>query len=378
MDVKTILEGALCNGEISSIEALVLLQQKEDISPQLFNVANILNQKTNKNIVSYTNSKYIHYTNICKARCKFCSFGRKSYEKGAFTLSPKEVLQEIKSLNGVKEIRLQGGLNPSLNLDYHISLISTIKKHLPNIFVTSYTPSEIYFIAKKAKITSYDVLRKLLEVGLDSISGDATDLLNDRIRKKFYSDTLRTNEWIDIVKTAHSLGMKTNTTLLCGHAGTEIHICEHLDIIKTIQKETNGFTGFTIIPFIPNNTRLPQSKISLDNIFKLYAVCRLLFNKTIRNIQIDLAKLGVKNAIKSLEVGVNDFGALSFDKYYIKSNGSKEFPVTTSSLKNEIRKVNKIPLEIDPFDYKNLRKKDSKASLVSKSIPEPSYSITSY
>lgn len=348
MNPQAILELALNKEEISAIEALVLLQQGDYIYPYLFEVADTLSRRVNNNIVTYVKGKHIHYTNVCKASCKFCSFKRKRGAKDAFTLSVNEIIKAIRNANGIKEILLQGGLNPELNLNYHISLLMSIKEEFPNLRISGYSPSEIHFFAKRHRTTSMDVLRKLKEAGLDSLNGETTDFLNDRIRKKLCPDILRTNDWVEIIKTAHKLGISTTATLLFGHAGNEIYMSEHLEIIKHIQRETGGFRAFMPIPFITANTLIAKEKrlkpLQANEVLKVYAVCRLFYNKTLKNIQVDWAKLDAETVIKSLKAGVNEMGVINHDSYYIGiANNSDGYSL--SNIKSLITKAGKIPIE---------------------------------
>ncbi|OHB72045.1 MAG: hypothetical protein A2W23_05180 [Planctomycetes bacterium RBG_16_43_13] len=354
MNANTILESVLDRGDISAIEALVLIQEPDYMLPALIEAANTLNKRTNNNIVTYVKSKYIHYTNICRASCKFCSFYRKKGQRNTFTLSERSIIKTIKAANGIKEICLQGGLNPELSLNDHISLIRTIKEEFPNLHIQAYSPSEIYFIARQSKTTSFDALNKLKDAGLNSISGTATNILNDRIRKKFSPDILRTNDWIELIKTAHRLGITTTASMLFGHGGSEIHLCEHMDIIKTIQAETGGFTTFTPTPFIPNGTSIARNgsaknSPSHNTIIKMFAIARLFYNKSIKNIQVDVTKLGMQNTIRGLTAGANDIAPIAFDQYTIKSQHlSKELPLSIHTIKNAIIRANKIPMERPP------------------------------
>jgi 2-iminoacetate synthase ThiH len=194
-----------------------------------------------------------------------------------------------------------------------------------------------------------------MDAGLTSRPGDAAVILNDKVRKKIAFNLLRTYEWIDIIKTAHRLGVATTATILFGHLEDEIQVGEHLEIIKTIQRQTGGIQAVTPVPYLPPGSVLSRNPRiegapTLDEIFRVVAVTRLFFGKLIRNIQIDWPKVGFANAIKSLAVGANDIGALAVDRHEVRdvaANGT--LAIDVAKLKNTVRKAGRIPLERRPF-----------------------------
>jgi CofH subfamily radical SAM domain protein len=358
MDSKVILETALNREEITAIEALMLMQEDQKILLELFEVANTLNRRLNNNVVTYVKARQIHYTNVCRAECSFCSFYRRKGQKSAFTLTPAEILRQIRDANGIRQVSLQGGLNPDLNLAYHLQVLRAVRGAFPSLHIHGYSPSEIYFVARRARTTPQDVLKRFREAGLDSLSGDSADILNDKVRKKICPDKLRTGDWIDIIRMAHRIGMPTTATILFGHVEDEIYVCEHLEIIKNIQKETGGFTSFEPLFFVPQNTQLARShKIrqpaSDFRALQMFAVARIFFNRLIRNITVDWTKTGLSLALRALSTGANDLGALSYDPYEIRLpelNGRGGLSTTT--VRAAITKAERTPAEREPYALK--------------------------
>jgi FO synthase subunit 2 len=355
MDPKVILETALNREEITAIEALMLMQEDDKILQELFRVADTLNQRLNHNVVTWVRSKQVHYTNICRAECSFCSFYRKKGQKNAFTLTPAEVVRQVREAGSVKQVVLQGGLNPDLNLNYHLDVLRTVRSAFPSIHIHGYSPSEIHFVAKRARTTPYDVLKRFRDAGLDSLSGDSADILNDKVRKKICSDKLRTGDWVDIVKTAHRLGIPSTATILFGHVEDEIYVCEHLEIIKNIQRETGGFSAFEPLAFVPQNTDLGRrQKIRGPQpawkVLRMFAVARIFFSRLIKNIQVDWTKVGLDVAVRTLGAGANDLGSLSYDPYEIRLpevNGRGSIPAAT--VRAAILKAGRIPSEREAY-----------------------------
>jgi FO synthase subunit 2 len=362
MDPKVILETARLREEISAIEALMLMQEGDALLPDLFETADLLNRRLHGGAVTYVRSKLIHYTNVCRAECSFCPFWRKKGQRGAFTLSVGEVLRQIRDAGPVRQIELQGGLNSDLTLPYFVEMLRTIKEEHPNLHVHGFSPSEIYFIAKRSRTTSYDVLKKLRAAGLDSLSGDSADILNDKLRKKLASDKLRTNDWIDIIRTAHRLGIPTTATVLFGHVEDEIQLSEHLDIIKSIQRESGGIVAFEPIPFLPAHTELSHDRrfkaaAGANHVLKVIAISRIFYARTIRTIQADWTKLGLATLLRSLDTGVNDLGPLAVDAEEIRSpevNGKLCLPV--SVLRTMLHKAGKNPVEREPWSSRSMVK----------------------
>lgn len=360
MDPKIILETARNREEITAIEALLLIQEGPPILPSLFQLADELNRRTNHSTVTYVRGKQIHYTNICRAECSFCSFRRKKGQKNAFTLTPDEVVRQIRDAGPLRQVTLQGGLNPDLNLSYHLDVLHAVREEFPNLHVEGYSPAEIQFVARRARTSVGDILKRFRDAGLDSLSGDSADILNDKVRKKICPDKLRTNDWIDVVKTAHRLGITTTATILFGHVEDEINTCEHFEIIKNIQKETGGITAFEPIPFIPNGSPLGKSKKiksppPLEATLRLVAIARIFFCKLIRNITVDWTKLGLAGAVQATTVGANDLGVLSVDAFEIRSpeaNGKLAMP--SALVRSAVQKAGRTPQERPPYDVRVL------------------------
>ncbi|MFN3486101.1 MAG: radical SAM protein, partial [Planctomycetota bacterium] len=260
----------------------------------------------------------------------------------------------------VRQVVLQGGLNPDLTLNYHLDVLRAVRDAFPQLHIHGYSPSEIHFLAKRTRTSPQDILRKFREAGLDSLSGDSADILNDKIRKKICSDKLRTSDWAEIIRTAHRLGLSSTATILFGHVEDEIYICEHLEILKNIQRETGGFTAFEPILFVPNGTDLARShKIrqpaSAERVLQMFAVARIYFNRLIRNIQVDWTKIGLDLAVRCLGAGANDLGALTYNPSEIRLpevNGRGGLPVPT--VRAALQKTGRVLAEREPYAIKTL------------------------
>ncbi|HKS15687.1 MAG TPA: CofH family radical SAM protein [Planctomycetota bacterium] len=359
MDPKIILETARQREEISAIEALMLMQEGDAILPDLLETADLLNRRLHGGAVTYVRSKKIHYTNVCRAECRFCPFWRKKGARGAFSLSVIDVIRQIREAQPIRQVELQGGLNPDLTLPYFVELLRGIKSEYPNLHVHGFSPSEIHFIARRSRTTPFDVLKRLKSAGLDSLSGDSADILNDKLRKKLAPDKLRTNDWIDILRTAHRLGLPTTASILFGHIEDEIQFSEHLDIVKNLQRETGGIVAFEPIPYLPAGTDLSHDRRyhpgSVERLLKSIAIIRIFYARTIRTIQLSWAKVGLATLLRGLDAGVNDLGALSVDPNEIRSpevNGKLTLPA--SVLRSMIQKAGRNPVEREPGSARSI------------------------
>jgi FO synthase subunit 2 len=354
MDSKVILETALKREEITAIGALMLMREEQNILPALYSAADEINQRANRRIVTFVRSKQVYYTNICRAECSFCSFYRKKGHKSAFTLAPSEAVRQVRDAGAVRQVVLQGGLNPDLNVNYHLDLVRALRQAFPAVHLQGYSPSEIHFTAKRARITPAEFLKRLKDAGLDSLSGDSADILNDKVRKKICSDKLRSHDWAEIIRSAHRAGLTTTATLLFGHVEDEIYICEHLEIIRNIQKETGGITAFEPQLFVPYNTDLARSAkirqpLTRDRVLQVVAVARIFFGRLIRNITIDWTKTGLDLALQTMSCGANDLGALGFDPWEIRlPEVNSRGALTPQTARAAIQKAGRTAQERDP------------------------------
>lgn len=344
--------------QINSIESLVLLQSQEDRLPELYECAENLNISINARQVTFVNGIKINYTNICRAKCKICSFFKHRSNPSAYTLSIEDILQRISRAGKPKEVTLQGGLNPQLTLDFHLSLLKSIKYNFPGIIVNGYTPTEIKFIAARSIYSTRDVLTKLKEAGLDTLCGNSANILNDKVRRKITQDKLKTHDWIEIIKTAHSLHIPTSATILVGHVEDEIQIAEHMDILKRIHNETRFFTTLEIVPFMPvgtyfvNDKRIKRNN-GLTRLLNVCAVARLFFGEMLKSICVQWSVAGVDWTMAALRSGVNDLGSVSVDPTDVKSptvNGKTCLQI--AMLKSTVNKMGKILVERAPHFIK--------------------------
>ena len=277
-------------------------------------------------IVTFVVDRNINYTNICINRCKFCAFWRPKGHPEAYIISKEELAKKIQETidKGGTQILLQGGVHPELGLDFYIDMLKFIKNNF-KIHIHGFSPPEISFLSKKEGLNVKDILIQLQDAGLDSIPGGGAEILSDRVRKIQSPNKINSEEWLNVMKQAHLLGMKTSATMMFGSIDTEEDIVQHLEVIRALQDETGGFTAFIPWSFQPWNTELKIENPELMpagaiRYLKVLAVSRIYLDN-FKNIQVSWVTQGIKVAQVGLRFGANDFGSTMLEENVVKAAG---------------------------------------------------------
>ncbi|MFX1470489.1 MAG: 7,8-didemethyl-8-hydroxy-5-deazariboflavin synthase subunit CofH [Promethearchaeota archaeon] len=329
--VKKILQKVLDSNELNSGEALELLKVNGKEFFALQYIADRVCLEKKHNIVTFVVNRNINFTNVCYQHCKFCSFSLPVTENDAFLLTIDQVREKVNEakIAGCSEVCIQGGINPDLNFEFYLDILKCVKEVDRNIHTHAFSPQEIFYISKLYENSIEDTLKELKNAGLDSIPGTAAEILVDDVRKIICPNKVTTSQWIDIITTAHKLGIPTTSTIMYGHIESLNDRIKHLHVIREIQKETNQFTEFVLLPFVkekPILSRLEHFPLNpnygMDDL-KLFCVARLFLNNYIDNIQCSWVKLGTKFAQVSLNYGVNDFSGTLMEENISKSAGAE-------------------------------------------------------
>lgn len=274
-------------------------------------------------VVTYVVDRNINYTNICLSGCKFCAFYRAPNSPEGYLLSFEEIAKKIEetiALGGY-QILLQGGLHPSLDLSYYESLFTFIKSRFPQIHLHALSPPEIIYLSHQSGLTVEEVLRRLIQAGLDSIPGGGAEILVDRVRKIISPNKCSADEWLMVMEKAHQLGLKTTATMMFGHIETEEEILEHLFKIRDLQSKTSGFTAFIPWTFQPQNTALSHlPKVGSAKYLQVLAISRLVLHN-IPNLQVSWVTQGPRIAQLALDFGGNDFGSTMIEENVVAAAG---------------------------------------------------------
>ena len=273
-------------------------------------------------IVTYIIDRNINYTNICTSECKFCAFSVIPNSPAGYILSREELtakIQETISMGGV-QILMQGGLHPKLTIKYYEELLRFIKTNFPSIHIHAFSPPEIVNIAEIAGLSIQAIIARLKEAGLNSIPGGGAEILVDEIRKKISPHKCNAQMWLQVMKIAHQLGIRTTATMMFGSVEAKQDRMAHIMKIRELQDETGGFTAFIPWTFQPANTRLHVDPLTAADYLKTLAICRIMLDN-IDNLQASWVTQGAKIAQISLQFGANDFGSTMIEENVVKSAG---------------------------------------------------------
>jgi cyclic dehypoxanthinyl futalosine synthase len=274
-------------------------------------------------VATYIVDRNINYSNICISCCKFCAFYRPKGHNEAYILTKKELakkIEELLHLGGV-QILLQGGLHPDLTIDFYEDILFWIRFHYPGLHIHGLSPPEIAHIAKKSHLSLEQTIKRLKEVGLDSIPGGGAEILVDNIRKVLSPHKCDSATWLEVMETAHKLGLKTTATMMFGHIETHKDRIEHMAKIRLLQEKTHGFTAFIPWTFQPKNTTLSHLKpLGAVEYLKTLAIARI-FLGNVPNIQTSWVTQGAKIGQVSLFFGANDMGSLMLEENVVAATG---------------------------------------------------------
>ncbi len=289
-------------------------------------------RKHPKPVVTYIIDRNINYTNVCVTECTFCAFYAKvGDEKKSYTLTYDELgkkIQETIDLGGSR-ILLQGGLNPELGLDYYEDTFRFIKSNY-KIWLHALSPEEVVFIADQSGLKTRDVIKRLMNAGLDSIPGGGAEILVDEVRDKIAPKKCTSDEWLGVMNEAHKLGLKTTATMMFGHVEGFEDRLQHMIVVRELQDRTGGFTAFIPWTFQPRNTELAENhdnlreKSSAFDYLKTLAISRLMVDN-IDSIQVSWVTQGLKIAQIALTFGADDFGSLMIEENVVSAAGTKHF-----------------------------------------------------
>ncbi|MCP3921987.1 MAG: dehypoxanthine futalosine cyclase [Desulfobacterales bacterium] len=305
---------------ISKDEAYDLLINADTM--KLGEYANIVKTKLHpENRISFVVDRNINYTNICVSKCLFCAFYCDKDSGDGYIISfdkLNEKIEETLELGGT-QILLQGGIHPDLGIDYYESLLKYIKENF-EIHIHGFSPPEIVFLSEKEGLTIKQTITRLTDAGLNSIPGGGAEILVNEIRAKVSPGKCDADQWIETMKVAHSLGLKSSATMMFGHIEKPEHIIEHLYRIRKLQDETKGFTAFIPWSFQPDNTKINVEKTTPVDYLRILAVSRI-FLDNIDNIQASWVTQGDKIAQMALAFGANDMGSTMIEENVVAAAG---------------------------------------------------------
>ena len=347
--VASILQRAVKGVRLSKDEGLELLRSTDLIA--LGQAADAVCRRLHPEPYrTYNIDRNINYTNVCAAVCDFCAFYRKVGDSEAYVLDRPVLLDKIRETVelGGDQILMQGGLNPELPFDWYLELLRDIKDHFPQVNIHGFSPPEIYFFARKFRMTLLEVLGQLKDAGLGSLPGGGGEILVDRVRKEITRGKVLTDGWLDVHRAWHQLGGKSTATMMFGHVETLEERIEHFDRVRQLQDETGGLTAFISWTFQPDHTAMAHVPAAgAFEYLKTQAVSRLYLDN-VPNIQSSWVTQGAKIGQLALMFGANDMGSLMIEENVVASAGTVHH-LTLNQIKRAIRESGYIPRQRNVF-----------------------------
>ncbi|MEU1891658.1 bifunctional FO biosynthesis protein CofGH [Streptomyces pristinaespiralis] len=329
-DVKAALATAADDPtRLTDDEALALLHADGPALDALTRIADELRRSVVGDDVTYIVTRNINFTNVCYTGCRFCAFAQRRTDADAYTLSLSQVADRAQQAwdVGAVEVCMQGGIHPDLPGTAYFDIARAVKERVPGMHVHAFSPMEVVNGASRTNMTIREWLTAAKEAGLDSIPGTAAEILDDEVRWVLTKGKLPTATWIEVVKTAHELGIRSSSTMMYGHVDQPRHWLGHFRTLARIQQETGGFTEFVTLPFIHTNAPVYLAGIARpgptarDN-RAVTAMARILLHPHITNIQTSWVKLGAEGAAEMLRSGANDLGGTLMEETISRMAGS--------------------------------------------------------
>lgn len=366
------LNRALSEKELSEKEAARLFYA-DDLDFHLVGmVADEIRKKRKGSLVTYVVNRNINFTNVCIKQCGFCAFSRDFREEEGYLLPVEEIVRRVKEAHdyGATEVCIQAGLPPDMEGNLYENLIRAIKTAVPDIHIHGFSPEEVLYGAKRSELSIREYLARLKDAGLDTIPGTAAEILDQKMRDKISPGRISVEDWEDVIKTAHSLGIKSTSTMMFGHIETPEDRVRHISKLREIQKQTHGFTEFVPLGFISSEAPMYKQKLhqgirdgaTAKDVLLTHAVSRIMLNNNIDNIQMSWVKEGPRMAQLLLLWGANDFGGTLINESISTSAGANHGQlIRPRDIRKMARDLGRIPAERNTkYDIIKTFEKDEK------------------
>ncbi|WP_395694042.1 bifunctional FO biosynthesis protein CofGH [Nocardioides sp.] len=317
-------------GNLSDEHALTLMTAEGSLLEQVCRLADDLRRETVGDEVTYVVNRNINFTNVCYVGCRFCAFAQRRTDADAYSLSLDEVADRAAEAwdLGATEVCMQGGIDPELPATAYFDLVAAVKQRVPEMHVHAFSPMEVVNGTARTGLSIEDFLIKAREAGLGSLPGTAAEILDDEVRWVLTKGKLPTRTWIEVVTTAHRVGIPTTSTMMYGHVDNPRHWVGHLRVLSKIQDETAGFTEFVPLPFVHTSAPIYLAGVArpgptLRDNLAVHAMARILLHGRIPNIQTSWVKLGVDGTRAMLRAGANDLGGTLMEETISRMAGSE-------------------------------------------------------
>lgn len=371
-ELQQIGEKVINNIRLSDEDGLLLFE-KGSLS-YVGALANYVREKLHDDNTYFNRNFHIEPTNVCIYSCQFCSYSRLyAHREEGWELSIDQMLDIVKKYDGqpVTEVHIVGGVHPKMDLNFFINLIKQIKSHRPDLHIKGFTPVELDYMFRKAKVTAEEGLKRLKQAGLQSLPGGGAEIFHPEIREQICDDKVDAEGWLHIHKAAHALGMQSNATMLYGHIEKFWHRVDHMERLRQLQDETGGFNTFIPLKFRNRDnamSNVPESGVVED--MRMYSIARLYMDN-FPHLKAYWPMLGRQNAQLALQFGVNDIDGTIDDstKIYSMAGSEEQTPaMSTKELVTLIKQVRREPVERDTLynEIKNYNEEN-----ISEHAPDP-------
>jgi 7,8-didemethyl-8-hydroxy-5-deazariboflavin synthase CofH subunit len=357
-DVRNLLDRALDGAEVSVADGMTLAHTTGRDLQALTIAADEMRRRQAGDTVTFVVNRNINFTNVCIKHCGFCAFSRDHREEEGYLLPMEEVVRRAREAwdMGATEVCIQAGLPPKLDGRYYIDLTKAIKSALPEIHVHAFSPEEVLYGSVRSGLPIKEYLMELKEAGLGTLPGTSAEILDQDIRDLIARGRVTVHQWVEIITTAHALGIRTTSTIMYGHVETPAHWVRHMALLRSIQKDTGGFTEFVPLSLIHSEAPMYGKKLvegvrpgaSGVEVVRMHALARLLLGPVIPNIQASWVKEGPKLTQLLLDAGANDMGGTLINESISTSAGAQFGQlVGPGELCRIIRDAGRVPAERD-------------------------------
>ncbi len=330
--IAGVLNRALDEREVSPEDGVVLYGADGRDLHLVGMVADELRRRRVGDTVTYVVNRNINFTNVCIKQCGFCAFSRDFREEEGYMLPIEEVVRRAKEAHsmGATEVCIQAGLPPDMDAGLYEDICRAVKSEVPDIHIHGFSPEEVLYGASRSQVSIKEYLLRLKDAGVDTLPGTAAEILDQRIRDIISPGRISVTKWIEVIKTAHNIGINTTSTMMFGHVESTEDRIKHIVKIRDVQKETGGFTEFVPLNFVYEDAPMYKHRLhqniskgaSARDVLLTHAISRIMLNNQIDNIQVSWVKEGLKMAQLLLAWGANDLGGTLINESISTSAGS--------------------------------------------------------
>jgi len=350
-ELEEVVDRILNSQDIRLNDVIFLLESSE--IQRLGLIGNSIRESLYGNRVSFINNIILNYTNVCVTYCKFCAFYRPPGHEESYTVSKDEILERIifaKAKYNIKQVLFQGGHNPKLNTEYFEDIFNSIRAKCPDVAIHGLSASEVDMISKVDKCSSREVLDRLRTAGLESLPGAGAEILVDEVKEIISPLKISSQRWLDIMDTAHKLGIKSSATMMYGTVETIEQRARHILKIANLQKKTGGFMAFIPWSFEPNNTQIQESgtvqyAMGGFELLKMISASRIIFNGIIDHLQSSWLTNGIGMAQLAIYHGSDDFGGTLIGEEVVSATGARSTELLAKNIIDSIKAMGYVPIE---------------------------------